>query len=98
MGVQVSQPGEAGVPAFEDVSFELKHYAIPRTVVTGVSDRRTGADTLLILTGTIILPPDIARHGGGGGGGGSRVHRKRIRFVVPQSPKVISTAAQVRAV
>src|SRR5687767_11992723 len=58
----------------------------------GVSDRRSGADTLLILTGTVILPPDLARHSPDG-----RMQRKRIRFVAPQAPRVVTAAAQVRS-
>ena len=88
-------PKQGGaVPVSEDVPFELRHYASPRTLVVGVTDRRTGADTLVILTGTLILPPDVGRHDANGGGG--RVYRKRVRFVVPQSPKVITAGAQVR--
>ena len=80
------------MPAFEDVPYELKHYATPRTMAVGVADRRGGADTLLILTGTVLLPPDIARHGGD-----SRVHRKRIRFVAPQTPRVLTDKTQIRS-
>ena len=43
------------MPSYEDVPFELKNYAAPKTMVVGVTDRRTGADTLVILTGTVIL-------------------------------------------
>ena len=50
------------MPSYEDVPFELKNYAAPKTMVVGVTDRRTGADTLVILTGTVILtgPPGRA--------------------------------------
>src|SRR5215213_7870877 len=58
----------------------------------GVSDSRSGGDTLLVLTGTVILPPDLARHSPDG-----RMHRKRIRFVAPQAPKVVTAAGQVRS-
>ena len=86
------------MPVFEDVPFELKNYALPRTLAVGVADRRTGADTLLIRSGTVVLPPDVGRHGaaGSGGGGDGRIYRKRIRFALPQTPKVVTAAAQVR--
>ena len=80
------------MPTFEDVPHELKNYATPRTMAVGVSDRRTGADTLLILTGTVILPADLARHSPDG-----RMQRKRIRFVAPQAPRVVTGASQVRS-
>jgi hypothetical protein len=80
------------VPTFEDVPHELKNYATPRTMAVGVSDSRTGADTLLILTGTVILPPELARHSPDG-----RMQRKRIRFVAPQAPRVLARGAQVRS-
>ena len=80
------------MPTFEDVPHELKNYATPRAMAVGVADPRTGADTLLILTGTVILPPDLARHSPDG-----RMERKRIRFVAPQAPKVITAGTQVRA-
>jgi hypothetical protein len=80
------------VPTFEDVPHELKNYATPRTMVVGVADPRSGADTLLVLTGTVILPPDLARHSPDG-----RMHRKRIRFVAPQTPRVITAGTQLRS-
>lgn len=80
------------MPVTEDVPFELKNYATPRTLVVGVTDGRTGADALVILTGTVILPPEIGRHDAEG-----RIMRKRVRFLVPQAPKVVTAAAQVRA-
>ena len=79
------------MPLFEDVPPELKHYASPRSMAVGVADRRSGADTLLILTGTVILPPEIARHSDG------RLQRKRIRFVALQTPKVLTAKAQIRS-
>jgi hypothetical protein len=81
------------VPVADDIPFELKNYAQPRTLVVGVADRRTGADALVILSGTVILPPHVGRHGGAEG----RIERKRVRFVLPQSPKVLTAAAQVRS-
>ena len=80
------------MPTFEDVPYELKNYATPRTIAVEVADRRSGADTLLVLTGTVILPPDLARHSPDG-----RMQRKRIRFVAPQAPKVVTAAGQVRS-
>ena len=80
------------MPTFDDVPYELKNYAAPRTMAVGVTDARTGGDTLLVLTGTVILPPDLARHSPDG-----RMQRKRIRFVAPQAPKVVTAAAQVRS-
>src|SRR5205823_394709 len=44
-----------------------------------------------------VLPPDVGRHGvAGTGGGDGRIYRKRIRFALPQTPKVVTAAAQVR--
>ena len=80
------------MPTFEDVPHELKNYSTPRVMAVGVADPRTGADTLLILTGTVILPPELARHSADG-----RMERKRIRFVAPQAPKVITTGSQIRS-
>lgn len=79
------------MPASEDVPFELKNYASPKTMVVGVADRRTGADTLLILSGTVILPAHIARHSGE-----VKIQRKRVRFLLPQAPRVLTAAAQIR--
>jgi hypothetical protein len=77
--------------SFEDLPFEWKHYASPKTMPIGVADKRTGADTLLILSGTVVFPMDMARHGTD-----ERVQRKRIRFVVPQVPKIVTAQTQVR--
>jgi hypothetical protein len=79
------------VPVAEDVPFELRNYAGPRTMVVGVSDRRTGADVLVILSGTVILPDPIGRHGAD-----AKIQRKRVRFLLPQSPKLLTAATQVR--
>ena len=76
---------------FEDLPFEWKHYASPKTLPVGVADKRTGADTLLILSGTVVLPPEMARHGVD-----DRVHRKRIRFVIPQVPKLVTSQNQIK--
>jgi hypothetical protein len=81
------------VPTFEDIPYELKNYAVPRSMSVGVTDRRTGGDTLLVLTGTVILPPHLGRHSPDG-----RMQRKRIRFVAPQAPKVVTAGSQVRSV
>jgi hypothetical protein len=80
------------MPPFEDVSFEVKNYVRPQTMVVGVADRRTGADTLVILSGTVLLPHDAAAAGATDG----KIRRKRIRFVLPQAPKVLTAASQVR--
>jgi hypothetical protein len=79
------------MPPFDDVSFEVKNYVRPQTMVVGVTDRRTGADTLVILSGTVLLPPDAAASATDG-----KLRRKRIRFVLPQAPKVVTAASQVR--
>jgi len=87
------------MPSFEDVPFELKNYAAPKTMVVGVTDRRTGADTLVILSGTVILPGPPGGQGGGGAAGAAaadRIRRDRVRFVLPQTPRVITAAGQVR--
>ena len=80
------------MPLYEDVPFELKNYASPRTMVVGVTDRRTGADTLIILSGTVVFPGTMARNPGD-----AKIRRERIRFVAPQSPKVVTQAGQVRS-
>src|SRR3954452_686167 len=85
------------MPSYEDVPFELKNYAAPKTMVVGVTDRRTGADTLLILTGTVILPNPPAGQGGGAAGTADRIRRKRVRFVLPQTPRVLTAGSQVRS-
>jgi hypothetical protein len=77
--------------SFEDLPFEWKHYASPKTMPVGVADKRTGADTLLILSGTVVLPMEMARHGQD-----ERVTRKRIRFVVPQVPKLVTSQTQIK--
>ena len=82
------------MPSYEDVPFELKNYAAPKTMVVGVTDRRTGADTLVILSGTVILPGPPP--GQGGGGTADRIRRERVRFIVPQMPRVLTAASQVR--
>jgi hypothetical protein len=91
------------MPSYEDVPFQLKNYAAPKTMVVGVTDRRTGADTLVILTGTVILTGAPAGQGGGGVGVGvggaaaaDRIRRDRVRFVLPQTPRVITAGSQVR--
>lgn len=78
--------------SFEDLPFEWKHYASPKTMPIGIADKRSGADTLLILSGTVVLPNEMARHGQD-----DRVARKRIRFVVPQVPKLITAGSQVKS-
>jgi hypothetical protein len=83
------------MPSYEDVPFELKNYAAPKTMVVGVTDRRTGADTLVILSGTVILPPALASQGGGAAA--DRIRRERVRFVIPQTPRVLTAASQVRS-
>ncbi len=80
------------MPVPEDVSFEVKNYASPRMMVVGVSDRRTGADTLLVLTGTVVFPETMNRYATG-----DRVERRRIRFGLPQSPKLVTARGQVRS-
>jgi hypothetical protein len=79
------------MPQVDDVPFELKHYTSPKTLVVGVTDGRTGADTLLILTGTVVFPPEMQRYGTS-----ERLERKRLRFCVPQLPKLVTAKAQVR--
>ena len=83
------------MPSYEDVPFELKNYAAPKTMVVGVTDRRTGADTLLILSGTVILPG--LPPGPGVGAAADRIRRDRVRFVLPQTPRVLTAASQVRS-
>src|SRR6476469_3768601 len=89
------------MPSYEDVPFELKNYAAPKTMDVGVTDRRTGADTLVILTGTVILPGPPGGPGSAGAAGGAaaadRIRRDRVRFVLPQTPRVITAGSQVRA-
>jgi hypothetical protein len=80
------------MPTLVDVPFELRHYVTPRSMTVGVADRRTGADTLLILTGTVDFPANIDRYAAG-----DRVERRRIRFGLPQSPKVVTARSQVRS-
>ena len=86
------------MPSFEDVPFELKNYAAPKTMVVGVTDRRTGADALVILTGTVILTGPPGGQGGAGavGAAADRIRRDRVRFVLPQTPRVITAGSQVR--
>jgi len=88
------------MPSYEDVPFQLKNYAAPKTMVVGVTDRRTGADALVILTGTVILTGPPGGQGGGGGSAGAaaadRIRRDRVRFVLPQTPRVITAGSQVR--
>ena len=88
------------MPSYEDVPFELKNYAAPKTMVVGVTDRRTGADTLVILTGTVILTGPPSGQGGAGTTGAAaaadRIRRDRVRFVLPQTPRVITAGSQVR--
>lgn len=87
------------MPSYEDVPFELKNYAAPKTMVVGVTDRRTGADALVILTGTVMLTGAPAGQGGGAGLAGAaadRIRRDRVRFVLPQTPRVITAGSQVR--
>jgi len=83
------------MPSYEDVPFELKNYAAPKTMVVGVTDRRTGADTLVILSGTVILPGLAPSPGTGAAA--DRIRRDRVRFVLPQTPRVLSAASQVRS-
>ena len=78
------------MPAVEDVPFEVRHYASPRSLPVGVADRRTGADTLLILSGTVVLPPTVSLVGPD-----EKVQRKRVRFVLPQTPKVVTAGGQI---
>lgn len=80
------------MPLYEDVPFELKHYATPRTLPVDVADRRTGANTLLILSGTVVFPPEMNRYATG-----ERVERRRVRFGVPQSPRLVTAKTQVKA-
>ena len=80
------------MPAFEDVPFELRHYVTPRSMAVGVADRRTGADTLLVLTGTVEFPDSMNRFATS-----DRVERRRIRFGLPQSPKVVTGRTQIRS-
>ena len=80
------------MPMFEDVPFELRHYLAPRSMAVGVADRRTGADTLLVLTGTVVFPETMNRYATS-----DRVERRRVRFGLPQSPKVVTARGQVRS-
>jgi len=80
------------MPSVEDVPNELKNYASPKTLAVGVADRRTGADTLVILSGTVVFPTSLARYAGD-----PKLQRTRFRFVLPQAPKVVTAAGQVRS-
>src|SRR3954466_9101072 len=79
------------MPHADDVPFELKNYASPKSLVVGVADRRTGADTLIILSGTVVFPTTLSRYARD-----PNLQRTRFRFVLPQAPKVVTAAGQVR--
>ena len=78
----------------EDVPFDpgLSNYANPQSMQIPIQDPRGGANTLLILGGTVIFPDPMHTCSPD-----DTVVRPQVRFVVPQINNVITSRAQIKS-